>query len=515
MTAMIGNELTVAGKKFVLETYIGHGSFGDVYRAVHDPKKEYIAVKILPKDYDYDSHKALLNEISLAGKVSHPNVVAILASNLDHNHPLGIYLAMEYVSGGTLKQKLLDWKRNGDYLAISHAGRIMLDIAQGAKAINETLCHRDIKPDNILFDGYRYKIADFGISKVSQDATRDSTFKGVQHPRYMAPENWLGEQNTEKMDIYSVGLLFYEILTFKHPLETFVVNPNSHRDWETAHTARTARDIRELRAEIDSRWAQLLLKMTSRRPEARPTWDEIINIVDGTEVIRERSFKLDGLITAATISQNNMIDRQAKQAEEKRQNELKQVMIEDAIDHVATLLDEVIQGLSDALPEWQFRIEKGRHPQSIRQYYSKNLQPYVFNMFDTFFPRQLEPSQDFILAAGYIGPIPPRDTKMDQLITAFSANLILVERSIDDKIGEWRFAYWQGNSTVRNSMVGSKVFKICRGWSTPESLFPSPLELLNRQRLHQATVLTFRTDVQQAFSDLLEGAIGYADAFRS
>ena len=120
----------------------------------------------------------------------------------------------------------------------------MIDIAQGVRAINERLIHRDIKPDNILIDDTHLKIGDFGISKVIDEQTRTMTFKGGQHIFYMAPEGWEGQTNTFKLDVYSVGLVFYEILTLNHPLRQFVPDPNDWRDWQKAHLFSACPDIR-------------------------------------------------------------------------------------------------------------------------------------------------------------------------------------------------------------------------------------------------------------------------------
>src|SRR5437867_7017735 len=99
----------------------------------------------------------------------------------------------------------------------------MIGIAAGAQAINERLIHRDIKPDNIIItENDIPKIGDFGISKVLGAATRPESFKGGQHLRYMAPEGWSMTTNTPKLDVYSTGIVFYEMITGEHPLRAAI-----------------------------------------------------------------------------------------------------------------------------------------------------------------------------------------------------------------------------------------------------------------------------------------------------
>src|SRR6267142_4006201 len=137
---------------------------------------------------------------------------------------------MEYISGGSLAHVL----RAGTPIPLGRTIEMMIDIAQGTKAINEKLIHRDIKPDNVLIEGGKLKIGDFGISKFVDESTRLHTFKGAQHVAYMAPEGWQNQTNTVKLDVYSVGLVFYEILSLKHPLLRHVCDPTNFLDWEKA-----------------------------------------------------------------------------------------------------------------------------------------------------------------------------------------------------------------------------------------------------------------------------------------
>ncbi len=196
-----------------------------------------IAVKVLPVGQlsDDTSRRALLNEIKAAQQINHPNVVRVLHVDEGSNPDLGPYVCMEYVTGGTLMQLLRAQGKASTQAPLARALEMMIDIAQGVRAINEKLIHRDIKPDNILIEGKILKISDFGISKFVDESTRLHTFKGGQHVAYMAPEGWAGDKNTHKLDVYAVGIVFFEILTTKHPLLPRVKDQGNTLDWEKAH----------------------------------------------------------------------------------------------------------------------------------------------------------------------------------------------------------------------------------------------------------------------------------------
>src|ERR1700730_6859573 len=203
------------GETFKITDFLGQGAFGEVYRAAGEASGSVVAIKLLPVGAltSADSRIALLNEINAAQQIKHPNVVQVLHVNDGATSKIGPYVVMEYVSGGSLAKVL----RAGTQIPLSRAIEMMIDIAQGARAINEKLIHRDIKPDNVLIEGTKLKIGDFGISKFVDESTRLHTFKGAQHIAYMAPEGWQSQTNTICLDIYSVGLVFYEVLALKHP----------------------------------------------------------------------------------------------------------------------------------------------------------------------------------------------------------------------------------------------------------------------------------------------------------
>src|SRR5690606_9381868 len=122
-----------------------------------------------------------------------------------------------------------------------------LQLSEGMRSINEHLVHRDIKLENILIRDGILKIADVGISKPVNEGTRQITFKGAGSVKYTAPERWRNETNTIQNDIYSMGIVFYELATLQHP---FDVASEDAYSWQQAHFFQNAKPIKEINANI-------------------------------------------------------------------------------------------------------------------------------------------------------------------------------------------------------------------------------------------------------------------------
>lgn len=311
------------GETFKITDFLGQGAFGEVYRAVGETSGSVVAVKLLPVGSlaSPDSKIALLNEIRAAQQIKHPNVVQVLSVNDGASSQIGPYAVMEYVSGGSLAKVL----RAEAQIPLNRAIEMMIDIAQGARAINEKLIHRDIKPDNVLIEGNRLKIGDFGISKFVDENTRLHTFKGGQHVAYMAPEGWENQTNTVYLDVYSVGLVFYEILTLRHPLMRYVNDPSNFLDWEKAHLYQQCPDVRTLRNDIPLPIAQLLSRMVSKRPGDRPFWDEVLRVLSQPEIGGHTKNPTVTAAVEAAVARNQELQRKelaARAQQDEREKEL-------------------------------------------------------------------------------------------------------------------------------------------------------------------------------------------------
>jgi serine/threonine protein kinase len=199
--------------RFKIVGVLGQGAMGIVYKALDEKIDRVVAIKTLqlqgevPEDRLKEFRERFLHEAQFAGKLSHPNIVTIFDVEEDGDTT---YIAMEYVEGKTLEQ-MIDKEPE---LPIGRMIEIMLHICDGLSYAHKNgVIHRDIKPANVIVTGDgSAKIMDFGIAKVT---TSNNTVVGtiLGTPGYMSPEQITGRTVDHRADIFSLGAVFYELLT--------------------------------------------------------------------------------------------------------------------------------------------------------------------------------------------------------------------------------------------------------------------------------------------------------------
>ncbi len=212
---MIGRVLS---GRYRIEAIVGTGGMAVVYRALDLEQKRIVAIKVLRPEYESDMEfvRRFSREAEAAAKMFHENIVNLLDVGIDDDIR---YIVMEYVDGRTLKEMIREEGRIHPDVALRMTIRILAAVDH---AHRNGIVHRDIKPQNILVDrDGQVKVADFGIArlKTSQTTKLDPTGSAMGSVHYLSPEQARGEVADEQSDLYSVGIVLYEMLTGHVPFD--------------------------------------------------------------------------------------------------------------------------------------------------------------------------------------------------------------------------------------------------------------------------------------------------------
>jgi serine/threonine-protein kinase len=195
---------------------LGQGAMGTVYKARDPLLDRVVAIKTinltLPKDEVAEYEARFYQEAKAAGQLSHPNIVTVY--DIGKSERLA-YMAMEMLDGRELRQMLA----TGSSISVAHALEIAAQVAEGLQyAHDRGIVHRDIKPANImvLTDG-TVKITDFGIARMRNNEVKTMTGMILGSPKYMSPEQVAGKRADGRSDIFSLGVVLYEMLTGTSP----------------------------------------------------------------------------------------------------------------------------------------------------------------------------------------------------------------------------------------------------------------------------------------------------------
>lgn len=258
MNSLVGKSLG----QFRIVERIGAGGMATVFKAYQPVLDRYVAVKVLPDYHARDPifKERFLREARAVARLDHPNIVQIYLFGEEENIT---YIVMQYVDGGTLKDKL----RQSGALTPAEAVKFIIQAAEGLGAAHEHgIIHRDVKPANMLLrkDGHLL-LSDFGIVKILEGTTNLTRVgTGIGTPQYMSPEQGTGQAVDASSDIYSLGIVLFHCLTGRVPF-----NADSPLTITVKHLNEPLPVVLLRQANVPQPIEQVIVKMTAKVPGER------------------------------------------------------------------------------------------------------------------------------------------------------------------------------------------------------------------------------------------------------
>jgi len=250
---------TVLNDRYRITGLLGRGGMGEVYKAEDLKLNQTVALKFLPEHFAEDpaAHERFFSEVRTARQVSHPNVCRVFdIGDVEGSQ----FLSMEFIDGDDLSSLL----RRIGRLPPDKALETARQLCAGLHAVHEAgILHRDFKPANVMIDGRgKARLTDFGIAGLESEL-KEGAVAGT--PAYMSPEQITGKELTTKSDIYSLGLVLYEIFTGKQAFTGDTINELLRQ-----HKTSTPTTPSEVIKDIDPLVEQVILRCLEKDPQKRP-----------------------------------------------------------------------------------------------------------------------------------------------------------------------------------------------------------------------------------------------------
>jgi serine/threonine-protein kinase len=268
---------TVLSGRYRLESKLGSGGMSTVYLARDETLERWVAAKVLHREISDqpDQIERFRREARAVAQVSHPNVVAVIDAGEDGGRP---YIVFEYVEGETLKQRIDRLGR----LPLDEAAAYAIEIGRGLVAAHaRRLVHRDVKPQNVLIDSEgRAKVTDFGIARELEQDGLTRTGRVLGTTDYVSPEQAMGNAVDARSDIYSLGVLLFEMLTGDVPFKAENLVGVAMK-----HVNERLPDVQRRRPEVSSALAAVVERATEK--EARKRYPDMHAMLADLQVALE------------------------------------------------------------------------------------------------------------------------------------------------------------------------------------------------------------------------------------
>ncbi|HEY7266935.1 MAG TPA: protein kinase [Solirubrobacterales bacterium] len=252
---------TVLSGRYRLESKLGSGGMSTVYLATDQVLDRPVAIKLLHREIseEADQLERFRREARAAARLSHPNLVGVIDAGEDDGRP---YIVFEYIEGRTLKRRL---QEEGP-LPVDEAVAYAIEIGRGLTAAHaRKLVHRDVKPQNVLIDpDGRAKVTDFGIARSLEQQGMTATGRVLGTTDYVSPEQAMGEDVDERSDVYSLGVVLYEMLTGDVPFRA-----ETQVGVAMKHVNEPMPDVQAKRPEVSAAVASVVDRSTTKDPRDR------------------------------------------------------------------------------------------------------------------------------------------------------------------------------------------------------------------------------------------------------
>jgi serine/threonine protein kinase len=443
-------------QEYEVTEHIGSGGFGDVYKTTKKIDNSTWALKTIHSIVNNKQDvKAILNEGRNALKIKNENVIRYIYfhDGTKYNN-LPPYIIMEYANGGNLNDFINTNKGSQKHIENPVLILMFRQLINGMKAINTFLVHRDITPRNILLHNGELKITDFGLSKIVNQSTRSSTFKGYGTYAYMPPEAWENKKNTIQMDIYSLGIIFYQLATFNYPYE---INDTSDlfENYREAHMTKSPFRLEQYNSEVSINLSQIIMKMLEKSVNDRfHNWGEIEELLAIENYEKETDKDVEELLKMQIKrDEENRSKRLEENKEEtKKRDFFKRVKYQ--------IIKSIINPLEKKMNEFNKRYHNGRIKFGEKEIHvpgkfvylikfvsEKDIQIYIEGLYDYKFEFQVSPEAlidvPFPTEENLIKRVVPKLKGRKILAWGFlktsegkGFNIFLIEKE-NDIYGEW------------------------------------------------------------------------------
>lgn len=331
---------------------VGSGGFGEVYKATDTINNRIVAIKIFQTKLDQDQSK-------LDWEREARQALSIKGSHVIESYELQssngqFYLVMEFAESGSLRNFIDKLSNEAELPDEPIVVNLFKQMLQGIQTIHKTTLHRDIKPENMLFVGDNLKISDFGLAKYIDESTRTRTYKGWGTYKYMAPESWTLSKVTQATDIYSLGIVLFELATRQLPFSSADV-----KELEELHRFGNRPHAQTINPKISSRLDGIIYKMMKQSPNDRyGSAEELLGELDGS-VVDISTDQLNPIVEIARKIQDTETQKELTNMKKLEEEAKRRKMNKVKIVELAEKLSKVVDEFNNNMPEEKITLSMG------------------------------------------------------------------------------------------------------------------------------------------------------------